>query len=73
MGDAAILTNLGVPTIALITDRFWAQSELVAASKGVPDLPRLELVYPLAGAGLAVLRAEAERVAPLLATSLGLL
>ena len=71
MGDAAILTNLGVPSVALITDRFWAQSELVATSKGVPDLARIELVYPLAGAGLAVLQAEAARVAPLVASLFG--
>jgi len=59
--------------VALITDRFWAQSELVAASKGVPDLARIELVYPLAGAGPSVLQAEAARVAPLIAATLGLM
>lgn len=37
--------------MALVTDQFWAQGDSVAASAGMPDLPRLRLPHPVAGTG----------------------
>lgn len=37
--------------MALVTDQFWLQGDSVAASAGMPDLPRLRLPHPVAGTG----------------------
>ena len=37
--------------VALIADRFWAQSALVARSFGLADVPRVQIPYPIAGSG----------------------
>jgi hypothetical protein len=35
--------------LALITEKFWEQSQFIARSGGISDLPRLMLPYPIAG------------------------
>lgn len=37
--------------MALVTEQFWLQGDSVAASAGMPDLPRLRLPHPVAGTG----------------------
>ena len=37
--------------MALVTDQFWPQGDFVAASNGMPDVPRLKLPHPVAGTG----------------------
>ncbi len=51
MRDAAELAAAGTPVVAVITDRFWQQSALVARSVGLSDLPRVSIPYPVAGTG----------------------
>jgi hypothetical protein len=33
----------------LVTEKFWAQGDSVAAFVGLPDLPRVRLPHPVAG------------------------
>lgn len=51
VGDAILIAKLRTPTVAVITDRFWQQSALVARAHGVEDVPRVEIPYPVAGTG----------------------
>ena len=51
MSDGIAIARSGVPVVALITDRFWDQARLVAASLGMPELRRLKIPYPVAGTG----------------------
>jgi hypothetical protein len=62
--DAIILSERGTPAVALITERFWQQAALVAASHGHPELPRVPLPYPVAGTGEVNVRAVAAKAAP---------
>ncbi|MFT5025674.1 MAG: xanthine/CO dehydrogenase XdhC/CoxF family maturation factor [Ilumatobacter sp.] len=38
-----------------MTDVFWPQGDSVAASAGMPDIPRLRLPHPVAGSGHAAM------------------
>ncbi len=49
--------------MALVTDQFWLQGDSVAASAGMPDLPRLRLPHPVAGTGHEAMGAVADAVA----------
>ena len=48
--DTVDIARHHVPACAVITEAFWTQSELVARSAGMPDVPRVRVPYPLAGA-----------------------
>ncbi len=37
--------------VALVTEPFWRQGDLIALSNGMPDVPRLCLPHPVAGSG----------------------
>jgi hypothetical protein len=49
--DGVKLALRGVPTVALVTEKFWAQGDFVARSAGMPDIPRTRLPHPIAGTG----------------------
>ncbi|MEO8697649.1 MAG: hypothetical protein ABI658_29390 [Acidimicrobiales bacterium] len=51
MGDSIKIALLNTPVVALIGDKFWEQSVLVARAQGLSDLPRVKFPYPLAGSG----------------------
>ncbi len=50
--------------VALVTEEFWPQGDFVAASLGMPDVPRVKLPHPVAGTGEANLRRVAEAIVP---------
>jgi len=51
VGDSIKIALLNTPVVALIGDKFWEQSVLVARAQGLSDLPRVKFPYPLAGSG----------------------
>jgi hypothetical protein len=54
--------------VALVTEEFWPQGDFVAASFGMPDVPRVRLPHPVAGTGIeAMRRVAAEVVGPIVA------
>lgn len=70
MRDGINLANLGIPAVALVTEEFWSQGDFVAQSLGMPGIPRVKLPHPVAGTGVANLRAVAESIAPLVIKAL---
>ena len=63
MRDGINLARLGVPALALVTEKFWPQGEFVAQSLGMPDVPKVRLPHPVAGSGDAQLKSIAEALA----------
>ena len=63
MRDGINFARLGVPAVALITEEFWPQGEFVAASLGMPDIPKVKLPHPIAGTGTDNIRTVAHQVA----------
>lgn len=59
-----------IPAVALVTDEFWAQGEFIAASFGMPDIPRVQLPHPVAGTGTDSHRLVAEKIAAELVAAL---
>jgi len=43
VGDSITIAQRHTAVVALITDRFWDQSALVARSFGLADLPRVRI------------------------------
>ena len=70
MRDGIAFARRGIPAVALITEKFWAQSQFIGRSAGIPDLPRLMLPYPVAGEAESVIDAIAVKYAR---TMLGML
>ena len=64
MRDGIAIARLGIPSVALVTEKFWPQSDFVANSLGLPDAPRVRLPHPVAGTGEANLERIAEAIAP---------
>jgi hypothetical protein len=62
--DGVNLAKLGIPAVALVTEEFWPQGDFVAASLGMPDVPRVKLPHPIAGTGKDNMKQIAEAVAP---------
>jgi len=52
-----------LPSVALVTEKFWPQGEYVAKVAGMPDLPRVQLPHPVAGSSPEQMDAIAARVA----------
>jgi hypothetical protein len=50
--------------VALVTEPFWPQGDLIARSNGMPDVPRLRLPHPVAGSGAEAMTRLAEELAP---------
>ncbi len=64
MRDGINFARLGIPAVTLITEEFWPQGEFVAASLGMPDIPKVKLPHPVAGTGTDNIRTVARQVAP---------
>jgi hypothetical protein len=62
--DGIELARRDLPVVALVTETFWEQGDLVALSNGMPDLPRLRLPHPVAGTGVEAMRRLAAQIAP---------
>jgi hypothetical protein len=62
--DGVKLARRGIPAVALVTDKFWAQGDFVARSVGMPDIPRARLPHPVAGTGEANMANVAATIAP---------
>ena len=56
--------------MALVTEAFWQQGDLVALSNGMPDVPRLRLPHPVAGTGASAMAMLAAELAPRLVSVL---
>ena len=52
--------KLGIPAVAVITDRFEASARAMAAANGLPDYPFAVIAHPIAGNGNDELRGKAE-------------
>lgn len=63
MRDGIETAKRGLPTVALVTEEFWAQGDFVATAAGMPDLPRLQLPHPVAGSGRRAMDELADRIA----------
>jgi hypothetical protein len=50
--------------VALVTEPFWPQGDLIALSNGMPDVPRLRLPHPVAGSGHEAMARLAAELAP---------
>lgn len=64
MRDGIELARRGRAVVALVTDHFWQQGDLIALSNGMPDVPRLRLPHPVAGSGDAAMERLAHALAP---------
>jgi len=49
--DAVRLARLGVPAVALVSEKFATSAGFVARSVGLPDIPRGRLPHPISGTG----------------------
>ena len=63
MRDEIEVARRGGAAVALVTEVFWPQGDSVAASAGMPDIPRLRLPHPVAGSGDAAMGEVAESIA----------
>ena len=63
MRDGIHLAKLGIPSVALVTEEFWAQGNFVAESLGMPGAPRVQLPPPVAGTGAENMTVVADSVA----------
>ncbi|MCY4215174.1 MAG: hypothetical protein OXF68_16320 [Gammaproteobacteria bacterium] len=70
MRDGIAIARLGIPAVALVTDKFWPQGDFVANSLGMPDAPRVRLPHPVAGTGEANLERIADAIAPAIVEAL---
>ena len=50
--------------VALVTEHFWQQGDLIARSNGMPDIPRVRLPHPVAGSGADAMARLAAELAP---------
>ena len=60
MHDAIESERLGIPAVAVVTDRFQRSAEVVAGVHGVRDYPFTMIEHPIANNDDATLRAKAE-------------
>jgi hypothetical protein len=60
--DGINLAKLGIPSVALVTEKFWPQGEFVAQSLGMPTAPKVQLPHPVAGTGNARVQAIANEM-----------
>ena len=64
MRDGIQLALRNSPTVALVTEPFWQQGDLIALSSGMPDIPRVRLPHPIAGSSASEMAALADEIAP---------
>jgi hypothetical protein len=68
--DGIMVATIGIPAVALVTEKFWPQGDFVASSLGMPDIPRVQLPHPVAGTGAANLQRIADAIAPAILNAL---
>ena len=64
MRDGIQLALRDIPTVALVTEPFWQQGDLIALSSGMPDIPRVRLPHPIAGSSASEMMALADEITP---------
>ena len=64
MRDGIELARRDRAVVALVTEPFCPQGDLIAASNGMPDVPRLRLPHPVAGSGAGAMARLAAALAP---------
>ena len=64
MRDGIELARRERAVVALVTEPFWPQGDVIARSNGMPDVPRLRLPHPVAGSGAAAMARLADDLAP---------
>ena len=64
MRDGIELARRDRAVVALVTEPFWPQGDLIALSNGMPDVPRLRLPHPVAGSGAEAMARLAAELAP---------
>jgi hypothetical protein len=62
--DGIELARRDSAVVALVTEPFWPQGDLIALSNGMPDIPRLRLPHPVAGSGAEAMARLAAELAP---------
>ena len=60
MHDAIEAERLGIPAVAIMTDRFQRSAELMAELNGLPGYPFAVIGHPIANNSDEVLRGKAE-------------
>jgi hypothetical protein len=68
--DGISVAKLGIPAVALVTENFLPQGDFVAASLGMPEVPRIRIPHPIAGTGVQYMREVAEQITPLILNAL---
>jgi hypothetical protein len=58
--DAIAAERLGIPAVAIMTDRFVRTAEVVAQVNGLPDYPFAVIEHPVANNDDEALRKKAE-------------
>ena len=64
MRDGIERAKRGLAVVALVTEPFWPQGDLIALSNGMPDVPRIRLPHPVAGSSSESMAALADQIAP---------
>ena len=64
MRDGIELARRDRAVVALVSEPFWQQGDLIALSNGMPDVPRLRLPHPVAGSGAEAMARLAATLAP---------
>jgi len=62
--DGIQLARRDRAVVALVTEHFWQQGDLIARSNGMPDIPRVRLPHPVAGSGAEAMARLAAQLAP---------
>jgi hypothetical protein len=62
--DGILFADRGIPTVTLVCDIFWDYAEWMGGALGTTGLPRLQIPFPLSGAGDVKQRSWALRLAP---------
>jgi hypothetical protein len=62
--DGIAAARRGRPVVVVVTEDFRPQADFVAASEGMPDVPRVIVPHPIAGAPDEDVRAAAVSAAP---------
>jgi hypothetical protein len=62
MHDAIAAESRGIPSVAIMTDRFTQSARAVIELNGLADYPFVVIEHPIANDGDEVLRAKAEGV-----------
>jgi hypothetical protein len=62
--DGIELAHRGLAVVALVTEPFWPQGDLIALSNGMPDVPRVRLPHPVAGTSNDAMTILADQIAP---------